>query len=75
MLLGVGASDVLGNVHVGDGCQVGSSTLMIQDLSPHFIAVVIGSFIHMHLQYGSISIKQTLKNEHAENLVPCGVRL
>lgn len=49
VLLGAGAS-VLGNVHVGDGCQVGAGTLVISDLPPHSVAVgvpakIIGSFV------------------------------
>ena len=49
VLLGAGAS-VLGNVHVGDGCQVGAGTLVISDLPPHSVAVgvpakIIGSFL------------------------------
>lgn len=49
VLLGAGAS-ILGNVHVGDGCQVGAGTLVISDLPPHSVAVgvpakIIGSFV------------------------------
>jgi serine O-acetyltransferase len=48
VLLGAGAS-VLGNVILGDGCQVGAGTLVITDLPPHSVAVgvpakIIGSF-------------------------------
>jgi serine O-acetyltransferase len=49
VLLGAGAS-VLGNVIIGDGCQVGAGTLVISDLPAHSVAVgvpakIIGSFV------------------------------
>lgn len=49
VLLGAGAT-VLGNVRIGEGCQVGAGTLVISDLPPHSVAVgvpakIIGSFI------------------------------
>ena len=49
VLLGAGAS-VLGNVNIGDGCQVGAGTLVISDLPAHSVAVgvpakIIGSFV------------------------------
>ena len=49
VLLGAGAS-VLGNVRIGDGCQVGAGTLVISDLPAHSVAVgvpakIIGSFV------------------------------
>lgn len=49
VLLGAGAT-VLGNVVIGEGCQVGAGTLVISDLPPHSVAVgvpakIIGSFI------------------------------
>lgn len=49
VLLGAGAT-VLGNVQIGDGCQVGAGTLVISDLDPHSVAVgvpakIIGSFV------------------------------
>jgi serine O-acetyltransferase len=49
VLLGAGAS-VLGNIQIGDGCQVGAGTLVITDLPPHCVAVgvpakIIGSFV------------------------------
>ena len=49
MLLGAGAS-VLGNVKIGDGCQVGAGGLVITDLPAHSVAVgvpvkIIGSFV------------------------------
>ena len=48
VLLGAGAS-VLGNIQIGNGCQVGAGTLVISDLPPHCVAVgvpakIIGSF-------------------------------
>lgn len=41
---------MLGNVVIGEGCQVGAGTLVISDLPPHSVAVgvpakIIGSFI------------------------------
>lgn len=61
VLLGAGAS-VLGNVRVGDGCQVGAGTLVISDLPPHSVAVgvpakIIGSFVDVTGQ-PSISMNQ-----------------
>jgi serine O-acetyltransferase len=49
VLLGAGAT-VLGNIHVGDGCQIGAGTLVIEDLPPHSVAVgvparIIGKFV------------------------------
>ena len=49
VLLGAGAS-VLGNVQLGEGCQVGAGTLVISDLPSHCVAVgvpakIIGSFV------------------------------
>lgn len=49
VLLGAGAS-VLGNVDIGDGCQIGAGTLVITDLPAHSVAVgvpakIIGSFV------------------------------
>ena len=54
VLLGAGAT-VLGNVNIGDGCQVGAGTLVISDLDPHSVAVgvpakVIGSFVDVTKQ-------------------------
>ena len=50
VLLGAGCT-VLGNIHVGDGCQIGAGTLVISDLPPHSVAVgvparIIGTFIN-----------------------------
>uniref|UniRef100_A0A7S4INR4 serine O-acetyltransferase n=1 Tax=Odontella aurita TaxID=265563 RepID=A0A7S4INR4_9STRA len=54
VLLGAGAS-VLGNIRIGDGCQVGAGTLVIADLPPHTVAVgvpakIIGSFVDVSAQ-------------------------
>mmetsp|Transcript_5174 Transcript_5174/g.9846 ORF Transcript_5174/g.9846 Transcript_5174/m.9846 type:complete len:559 (-) Transcript_5174:77-1753(-) len=48
VLLGAGAT-VLGNIHIGDGCQIGAGTLVIDDLPAHSVAVgvpskIIGSY-------------------------------
>jgi serine O-acetyltransferase len=48
VLLGAGAT-VLGNIRIGDGCQIGAGTLVIEDLPPHSVAVgvpakIIGSY-------------------------------
>lgn len=49
VLLGAGAT-VLGNVNIGEGCQIGAGTLVISDLPSHSVAVgvpakIIGSFV------------------------------
>lgn len=56
VLLGAGAS-VLGNVMIGEGCQIGAGTLVISDLPPHSVAVgvpakIIGSFVDVTEQPG-----------------------
>jgi serine O-acetyltransferase len=56
VLLGAGAS-VLGNVNIGEGCQIGAGTLVISDLPPHSVAVgvpakIIGSFVDVTEQPG-----------------------
>ncbi len=48
VLLGAGAT-LLGNINIGEGCQVGAGTLVIDDLPPHSVAVgvpskIIGSY-------------------------------
>ena len=48
VLLGAG-STILGNIVIGEGCQVGAGTLVIDDLPPHSVAVgvpskIIGSY-------------------------------
>ena len=63
VLLGAGAS-VLGNVIIGDGCQVGAGTLVITDLPPHSVAVgvpakIIGSFVDVTEQ-PSIGMNQMM---------------
>lgn len=73
VLLGAGAS-VLGNVHVGDGCQVGAGTLVISDLPPHSVAVgvpakIIGSFVDVTEQ-PSIGMNQmTGTRDFDENII------
>lgn len=57
VLLGAGAT-VLGNVVLGEGCQVGAGTLVISDLPAHSVAVgvpakIIGSFIDVNEQPSS----------------------
>eukprot|EP00986_Skeletonema_menzelii_P011535 scaffold5956_cov155-Skeletonema_menzelii.AAC.5 len=54
VLLGAGAS-VLGNINIGDGCQVGAGTLVIEDLPPRSVAVgvpakIIGRFVDVTAQ-------------------------
>lgn len=63
VLLGAGAS-VLGNVAIGDGCQVGAGTLVITDLPSHCVAVgvpakIIGSFVDVTEQ-PSIGMNQMM---------------
>lgn len=62
VLLGAGTS-VLGNVKIGDGCQVGAGGLVITDLPPHSVAVgvpvkIIGSFVDVTEQ-PSVSMNST----------------
>ena len=62
-MLGAGAS-VLGNIKIGDGCQVGAGGLVITDLPPHSVAVgvpvkIIGSFVDVTEQ-PSIEMNQML---------------
>lgn len=56
VLLGAGAS-ILGNVRVGDGVQVGASSLVIEDIPPHSVAVgvpakIIGAYKQEESQPG-----------------------
>mmetsp|Transcript_12691 Transcript_12691/g.17001 ORF Transcript_12691/g.17001 Transcript_12691/m.17001 type:complete len:80 (+) Transcript_12691:169-408(+) len=56
VLLDAGAS-VLGNVNIGDGCQVGAGTLVIGDLPTGSVAIgvpakIIGKFIDVSAQPG-----------------------
>ena len=62
-MLGAGAS-VLGNIKIGDGCQVGAGGLVITDLPPHSVAVgvpvkIIGSFVDVTEQ-PSIEMNQMM---------------
>lgn len=66
VLLGAGAS-ILGNVTIGDGCQVGAGGLVITDLPPHSVAVgvpvkIIGSFVDVTEQ-PSLSMNQMMTND------------
>lgn len=63
VLIGAGAS-ILGNVQIGDGCQIGAGTLVISDLPKNSVAVgvpakVIGSFVD-DSESPSIGMNQTL---------------
>jgi len=63
VLLGAGAS-VLGNIKIGEGCQVGAGGLVITDLPPHSVAVgvpvkIIGSFVDVTEQ-PSIEMNQMM---------------
>eukprot|EP00563_Minutocellus_polymorphus_P004836 CAMPEP_0181042658 /NCGR_PEP_ID=MMETSP1070-20121207/12274_1 /TAXON_ID=265543 /ORGANISM="Minutocellus polymorphus, Strain NH13" /LENGTH=653 /DNA_ID=CAMNT_0023120899 /DNA_START=119 /DNA_END=2080 /DNA_ORIENTATION=+ len=54
VLLGAGCS-ALGDIRIGDGCQVGAGTLVIEDLPDHSVAVgvparVIGTFVDVATQ-------------------------
>lgn len=58
VLLGAGSS-ILGNVHIGDGCQIGAGTLVITDLPEHSVAVgvpakIIGSFVDVTEQPSNV---------------------
>ena len=62
-MLGAGAS-VLGNIKIGDGCQVGAGGLVITDLPPHSVAVgvpvkIIGNFVDVTEQ-PSIEMNQMM---------------
>lgn len=53
VLLGAGSS-VLGNILIGDGCQVGAGTLVIEDLPERSVAIgvpakIIGKFVDVVL--------------------------
>mmetsp|Transcript_37394 Transcript_37394/g.67256 ORF Transcript_37394/g.67256 Transcript_37394/m.67256 type:complete len:593 (-) Transcript_37394:190-1968(-) len=76
VLLGAGAS-VLGNIKIGDGCQVGSGTLVIEDLPPRSVAVgvpakIIGRFVDVTAQ-PSIGMNQLGSKESEENIVMFGM--
>jgi serine O-acetyltransferase len=66
VLLGAGAS-ILGNIQVGEGCQIGAGTLVITDLPPHSVAVgvpakIIGRFIDVTEQ-PSIGMNQMMDSK------------
>lgn len=72
VLLGAGAS-VLGNILVGDGCQVGAGTLVIEDLPPRSVAVgvpakIIGRFVDVTAQ-PSIGMNQLGSKEAEEDII------
>ena len=67
MLLGAGSS-VLGNIKIGDGCQVGAGGLVITDLPPHSVAVgvpvkIIGSFVDVTEQ-PSVEMNQMMNQTY-----------
>ena len=71
VLLGAGAS-VLGNINIGDGCQVGAGTLVIEDLPPRSVAVgvpakIIGRFVDVTAQ-PSIGMHQLGSKESDEEI-------
>jgi serine O-acetyltransferase len=71
VLLGAGAS-VLGNINIGDGCQVGAGTLVIEDLPPRSVAVgvpakIIGRFVDVTAQ-PSIGMNQLGSKESDEDI-------
>ena len=71
VLLGAGAS-VIGNINIGDGCQVGAGTLVIDSLPPRTVAVgvpakVIGRFVDVTAQ-PSISMNQLGSKEADESI-------
>eukprot|EP00985_Skeletonema_marinoi_P020104 scaffold11774_cov111-Skeletonema_marinoi.AAC.2 len=71
VLLGAGAS-VLGNINIGDGCQVGAGTLVIEDLPPRSVAVgvpakIIGRFVDVTAQ-PSIGMNQLGSKESDEGI-------
>jgi len=76
VLLGAGAS-VLGNIQIGDGCQVGAGTLVIEDLPPRSVAVgvpakIIGRFVDVTAQ-PSIGMNQLGSKEAEEDIVRFGM--
>jgi serine O-acetyltransferase len=57
----------LGNIQVGEGCQIGAGTLVITDLPPHSVAVgvpakIIGRFIDVTEQ-PSIGMNQMMDSK------------
>lgn len=71
VLLGAGAS-IIGNVNIGDGCQVGAGTLVISDLPAHSVAVgvpakIIGSFMNVTEQ-PSIGMNQMMDTFQSDGI-------
>jgi serine O-acetyltransferase len=76
VLLGAGAS-ILGNIQIGDGCQVGAGTLVITDLPPHSVAVgvpakIIGSFLDVTEQ-PSIEMNQMMDTKIVDTFQSDGI--
>jgi serine O-acetyltransferase len=76
VLLGAGAS-ILGNIKIGDGCQVGAGTLVIEDLPPRSVAVgvpakIIGKFVDVTAQ-PSIRMNQLGSKEAEEDIFMFGM--
>mmetsp|Transcript_3579 Transcript_3579/g.4289 ORF Transcript_3579/g.4289 Transcript_3579/m.4289 type:complete len:126 (+) Transcript_3579:55-432(+) len=70
VLLGAGCS-ILGNIHIGDGCQIGAGTLVTVDVPAHSVAVgvpakVIGSFVDVTVQ-PSIDMNQMAGSQEFDN--------
>ena len=64
---------VLGNIRVGDGCQVGAGTLVIEDLPPRSVAVgvpakIIGRFVDVTAQ-PSIGMNQLGSKECDDDII------
>lgn len=60
-----------GNIKIGDGCQVGAGTLVIEDLPPRSVAVgvpakIIGRFVDVTAQ-PSINMNQQVGSNEAED--------
>ena len=67
VLLGAGVT-VLGNIRIGEGCQVGAGGLVIEDLPPHSVAVgvpvkIIGNFVNVTEQ-PSIGMNQMINQTY-----------
>mmetsp|Transcript_6311 Transcript_6311/g.8002 ORF Transcript_6311/g.8002 Transcript_6311/m.8002 type:complete len:519 (-) Transcript_6311:23-1579(-) len=72
VLLGAGAS-VLGNIILGDGCQVGAGTLVIGDLPAHSVAIgvparIIGTY--KNAEVPSQTMNQVGSKESDETITP-----
>ena len=66
-----------GNIQIGDGCQIGAGTLVVEDLPPHRVAVgvpakVIGRFVDVTAQ-PSIGMNQLGSKEAEEDIVMFGM--